>query len=226
MRLLARTRPNRHGLELEMLALPAERLGRGPRLQNEIDALVGHLARLLSDIGVGQMLVWRSAQKQDDDAPLAHRVEHRNLFGDAHRIGEWQQGPQKRDLGARQNLAQRARHDERVGRQHVGRVMMLRDADPVEAKLFGPAAVFDASPHAHARDFTVAISGRNGPNLQTRRRPAIGRRAKKRDLHTVSPRSRERSVSPALAAWEVKRIAHPKARPRAQGVDRRRATAT
>src|SRR5882672_10729212 len=85
MRLLQRTRPDGHGAVLEVAALPAERLRLRPRSENELHALVGSLPRLRRVEVVGQVLVRRSPQQPDDQAPLGQGVAHRQLLGNAHR---------------------------------------------------------------------------------------------------------------------------------------------
>ena len=97
MGLLQRARPDGDGPVLEVAALPAERLRFGPRLEDQLHALVGALPRLLRVEVVGHRLVGRPPQESHDQAPLGQGVEHRQLLGHAHRIAVRDDGAEQGD---------------------------------------------------------------------------------------------------------------------------------
>src|SRR3984893_9058465 len=69
-----------------MAALPAEGLRLGPRLEDQLHALGGALARLRWVEAEGQIFVGRPAQQPDDEATLRQIVEHCQFLGDLHRL--------------------------------------------------------------------------------------------------------------------------------------------
>jgi hypothetical protein len=65
MGLLQRARPDRDRAELEMTALPAERLRLRPRSEDQLHSLGGSLPRLRWVEAVGQVLARDTAQQPD-----------------------------------------------------------------------------------------------------------------------------------------------------------------
>ena len=96
---------------------------------------------LVREIGIGaRRVVFRAdaAHEAGDDAALRQIVEHRELFRDVDRVVHQRQGAaEDRDLDRLGALDQRA--GDQVGRRHqaVGGLVMLVDADRIEAELLG-----------------------------------------------------------------------------------------
>ena len=83
---------------------------------------------------------WRSLRRRAPDWPAARAA-------------------QERDLGMLHCLAERTGENQRIGREHEWRIMVLRDADPIEAELFRTPAVLDLAAKAPAGDLAVADGG-------------------------------------------------------------------
>ena len=98
-----------------MPALPAERLGLRPAAADQLQRLIETLARFGRVDVVGDVLIRRAAQHPGDDAPIGHRVHHRELLGDPDRVEDRDVGAEQGNLGALHNLAQRSGKDHRVG---------------------------------------------------------------------------------------------------------------
>ena len=84
------------------------------------------------------MLAADAAHEAGDDAAARHDVEHRDLLGDAQRMVAQRDGvAEDGDLGAAGAAHQRRGHQ--VGRRHraVGVLVVLVDAQAVEAELLG-----------------------------------------------------------------------------------------
>ena len=134
VRLVLRARPDRHRAVLEMPALPAEGLRLGPRLEDQLHPLVGTFARFLRVQVVAQVFVGRPAQQADHDAPRRQRVEHRQFLGDADRIAGRHDRAEQGDLDRIDAGGEPGGGDHRRRRQDARRVVVLGDADPVEAE--------------------------------------------------------------------------------------------
>ena len=86
MRLLHRQRPRIDHAQLVMLAFPAPRPRRGPGLDDQV---VGFLEALAVEGGIGvglQRLDAAAAHKARYQPPFRDHVDHRQLFGQPHRI--------------------------------------------------------------------------------------------------------------------------------------------
>ena len=143
VRLLLRLRPDRHGAILEVAPLPAERLRLGPRLEDQLHPLVGALARLLGVEVVAQIFVGRAAQQAEHKAARQHRIEHRQLLGDPDRVADRDDRAQERDLDVVDMAREVGRRERRRRGQDARRIMVLRQADPVEAQLLDKAGALD-----------------------------------------------------------------------------------
>jgi hypothetical protein len=146
-----------------MPALPAERLRLRPRLEDQLHPFVGALARLGRIQVVGQRLVRRAAQETDDQAPLRHRIEHRDLFGHAHRIALRHDRTEQCDLDLLQVGGQERRGDDRRRGQDPRRVVMLGDADPVEAEILDELEPLDHAAIGASAGLGVVDAGRHRP---------------------------------------------------------------
>src|SRR3546814_12287338 len=84
-------------------------------------------------------------------------------------------------------LDNRRCHDHRIGRHLIGRIMMLRDAHPVEAELLGCFNHMQVAGIRILSNVGITIFWRSWPYLNARRRTVIAGHAKIRYLHTPSP---------------------------------------
>ena len=193
MRLLQRTRPHRHRAIAEVAALPAEWVRLGPSLQDQLHALIGPFPGLLRVEVIGQRLVRRPAQQPDDQTPVRHGIEHRQFLGEAHRIavrndraeqGDFDLMDARRDIGG---------GDLRRRGQDARRIVVLRQADPIEAEFFR-----EGDPLDHPLKDPCALAGVIGggghrPDCRHVRRRLIAAGFEIRDFHDDTLRRISRS---------------------------------
>ena len=121
-----------------MLALEREWTWLRPRLDDEIMRFMEALMREIR-IDAGRVILGAdAAHEAADDAAAREVVEHRVFFGDVHRIALQRQGAaEDRDLDLLRALDKRA--GDEIGRRHqsIGVLVMLVDADAVEAEPLG-----------------------------------------------------------------------------------------
>src|SRR5207237_2472890 len=75
-----------------------------------------------------------AAQRQYDHSSMTELIEHRDLLGDADRVGDRNQWPKQRDSGSANDLRQRAGQWRNGRSENEGRVVMLGDTYPVESE--------------------------------------------------------------------------------------------
>ena len=134
MRLLQRLDLHRHVLELVVLAVPGQRLGR-ERLEDQLQPLGIDLLPVLGVLPVvGNLVGHRAAAETDLQPPAAHVIEHADFLQHPQRVMDRQridEGAEAQPLGAlrdrREEHAGRGRHAER-------REVMLGDVIGVEAR--------------------------------------------------------------------------------------------
>ena len=138
VRRLVGPRPQIDVVQAEMIAVEGERAGLGPRPDDQIVRLVEALVR---EIGVGAGgVVFRAdaAHEAGDDPAFRQIVEHREFFSDVDRVVHQRQGTaEDRDLYPLGALDQRAGDQVRRRHQPIRGLMMLVDADRIEAELLG-----------------------------------------------------------------------------------------
>ena len=134
-RLLHRPRPDVDVAKLGVLAVEREHVGLAPGAQDQLHALAILLAQRRRRLPVAVRRVHRRAdRKARDQPPAGHHVQHRHFLGDAgRRVVERDRIAHQHELDAGGPARQRRRHQ--VGRRHqaVGVLMVLVDADAVEA---------------------------------------------------------------------------------------------
>ena len=121
-----------------MVAVEGERAGLGPGPDDQIVRLVKPLMREIRVDPRGVVFRTDAAHEAGDDPALRQIVEHREFFRDVDRVVHQRQGAaEDRDLDPLGALDQRA--GDQVGRRHqpVGGLVVLVDADRVEAELLG-----------------------------------------------------------------------------------------
>ena len=173
--LLQRPRPHRHGTELVMAALPAKGLRLGPGLEDQFHAFGRALARFRRIEAIGQVFVGRSAQQPDDEAPLRQIVEHRQFFGDLHRVALRDDWAKHRDLylfRPRRHVGGRNRS---IRRQYPRRIMVLGDTDPVEAELLDIERPVDHALVSLGAGIGIVSRRRDGPFSRHCRRHLVAR---------------------------------------------------
>ena len=139
MRLLDRPRPQVHLPVLLEPAVPRERLGLGPRLEDQLAVLVVALAGL--DRRDGAVLIGVVAEpdrKAGDQPPAGDVVEQRVLLGDLQRLARLaerapEDGDRRVEAFRPRGVRHRRRHQVRVGRDVVRRLAVLGHAHAVEA---------------------------------------------------------------------------------------------
>ncbi len=183
MRLLQRTRPDRDRAELEVTALPAKGLRLGPGFEDQLHRLGGALARLGRVETVAQILAGDAAQQADPQAPRHQIVEHRQIFGDLHRVALRYDRAEHRDLYLLRMGREVGGRDGRGRRQPMRGIVVLGDADPVE-----PQALDELHPLDHAAiglhsGVAVIGVGRHRPFCRQSARRAVMRGLEKRDFH-------------------------------------------
>ena len=120
------------------MPLKGERAGLGPGPHDQVVRLGEALLRIGRIDAGGMIFGADAAHEAGDDAAAGEVVEHRVFFGDVQRIvHQRQRAAEDGDLGvldaARQRAGEHARH-----RHHaVGGLMVLVEADAVEAELVG-----------------------------------------------------------------------------------------
>src|SRR5215472_2219354 len=95
---------------MKMLALPAKWSWFGPRLDNQVVRFLESLAILCRSHIDRKLLDTDAAHKAGDHAPAGHQVEHRDLFGQPHRIV-----PQRDDVPKQQYFGMARALDESRG---------------------------------------------------------------------------------------------------------------
>ncbi len=138
MRRLVGPRPRVHVVEVIVLADIVERAGLGPGADDQVMRLGEALLRQARIDAHGVILGADAAHEARDEAAAREVVEHRVFFGDHQRIvHQRQRAAEDRDLGALDAARQRA--GEQAGRRHhaVGGLVVLVEADAVEAELVG-----------------------------------------------------------------------------------------
>ena len=133
VRLLERPRPRVDVAELEVLAIPLEGAGLRPGLDDQVVRLVEAVARLGRVEREGVVLGADPAHEAGDDAPAGDDVEQRDLLGHPQRmVAQRDRVAEDGDLARRARDEQRGHHVRR-GDVPVGGLVVLVDADPVEA---------------------------------------------------------------------------------------------
>ena len=190
MRLLQRARPDRYGPVTEMPALPAERLRLGPGFEDQLHPLVGAFAQLLRVEVVGQRLIGRAAQQADDQPPAGHGVEHGQFLGQPHRIAVRHDRAEQSEfylVHARRQIS--GGHRRRRG-QDARRIMVLGQADPIEAELLDEADPLDHAAIDVGAGGLIIGAGGHRPNRRHRLPATDSGRFRNRRLSWPRPRRR------------------------------------
>ena len=138
MRRLIGPRPRVHVVEVVVLADILERAGLGPGADDQVVRLGVALLRLRRIDPHRVIFGADAAHEAGDEAAARQVVEHRVFFGDHQRIVEERQRPaEDRDLGALDRAGQRAGEHARRRHHAVGGLVVLVEADAVEAEPVG-----------------------------------------------------------------------------------------
>ena len=162
-RRLLRARPDRNGAVLEIPALPAERLRLVPRLEDQLHALIGAFAGFRRVQVVAEIFVGGAAQQADDDASRRQCVEHRHLLGDADRVGGRHDRAEQGDLDLVDARGEPGGGDDRRRGENARGIVVLGDADPVEAQLLHELHALDHAAEGFGADGGVIGGGRHRP---------------------------------------------------------------
>ena len=205
MRLLQRPRPQVDVAQLRELAVEAEHLLGGPGLDDQVVRFQIFLAQQRRGFAVTEVGVHRGAdRKAGDQAPAAEHVEHREFLGHPNRrIVQRDRIAQHDQVGARGAPRQRRRHD--VGRRHhaVAVLMMLVDAQSVEASLIGELQRVEILVVKLMADLGVVEAARNiHPDaamllFEIVRQIPIGHQMEPREFHKSSPLAKFRCMPAA-----------------------------
>ena len=138
-RVLDRPRPDVHMAKLVVAPVPREGIGVRPGAANEVMRFLVLLARQRRYLPVAVIRVHRRADRETGDEPSARNaVEHREFFGDAHRrIVERDGIAEHHEADIRCPPRKPRRDDVRRGHDAVAVLVMLVDADAVEAERAG-----------------------------------------------------------------------------------------
>ena len=135
---LAGTRPRIDVIELIVLALIGERPGLGPGAHDQVVRLGEALLRLRRIDAHGVIFGADAAHEAGDEAAAREVVEHRVFLGNHQRIVEQRQrAAEDRELGALDAARERAGEHARDRHHAVGGLVVLVEADAVEAELVG-----------------------------------------------------------------------------------------
>src|SRR6516162_1913529 len=138
MRALIGPGPEVDVAQAEVVAVEGERTGLGPRPDDQIVRLVEALMRKIGVDTGGMVFRADAAHEAGDDPALRQDVEHRELFGYVNRVVHQRQRTAKdRDLDRLGALDQRAGDQVRRRHQAVCGLVMLVDADRIEAEFLG-----------------------------------------------------------------------------------------
>ena len=144
VRLLQRHRPRVHHAVLVVRALPAERPGLRPRLHDQVVGLLEALAVVGRVHAGGQLLLPAAAHEARDQPAARDHVDHRQLFGQPHRVvGQRQRVAEQDDLHPLGGGGQDRGEHVALGLHAERRVVVLVQHDAVEADLFGQPVVLE-----------------------------------------------------------------------------------
>src|SRR5436309_7646576 len=142
VRRLQRHRPRVHHAVLVVRAFPAERPGLGPRLHDQRVRLLEALAVVRGIDAGGELLLAAAAHEAGHEAPARDHVDHRQLFGQPHRVvGERQWVAEQHQLHAPGHGGQDRREHVALGLHAERRVVVLGEHDAVESDLLGQPVV-------------------------------------------------------------------------------------
>jgi hypothetical protein len=161
VRLLVRARHGVHVAVLVELAVERERLGGRPRLQDQLDALVVLRSQLAGVDAVRVARVHRGADGEaGNEAALAEHVDHRHLLGDTdRRVVERDRVAEHHDRGPLGAVGEHRGDEVRRGHQAVAVVVVLVDADGVEAALLGVHELLEVGGIRRGHDVAVEQAG-------------------------------------------------------------------
>ena len=111
-----RTRPDRHGTELVVPALPREGLGISQRFYDQVHAFQHPPTALRWVHTVGLVLIGRAPEEAYNQASIGQSVQHPQFFGDTDRVIKGQKLTQDGNLRFLAPLSHRRSHDRRVSR--------------------------------------------------------------------------------------------------------------
>jgi hypothetical protein len=132
-------------------------------LRIQLHTLGGAFARLDRVETVGQVLAGDAAQQPDHQAAGHKIVEHRQFLGDLHRVALRDDRAKHRDLDVLRVGRQMRRRNHRGRGQALWRVVVLGDANPVEAERLDILHPFDHAAIGLCSSFAVIGVGRHRP---------------------------------------------------------------
>ena len=163
MRLLQRLRPQVHVTQLGVLAVEREHVFGLPGLDDQIVSLVILLANRRGNFAVAEVGIHRGSDREARDQPSArNHVEHREFLGDANRrIVKRYRIPEHHQVGVARAPREGGRHDIRRRHQAVCILMMLVDAEPVEAHRVGVFQLIEVVVVEAMTDFRIVQIARD-----------------------------------------------------------------
>src|SRR6266853_1406859 len=183
MRFLQRFGPDRNLTVLEMLAFPAEGLGLGPGLEDQLHRLALTLPGFAGRNVVGEVLVRDAAHQSCDQPPAAHAVEHRVFLGDAYRIVEGHEVADHRDFHSLRGISKGPTDKIAVGHHPVRAEVVLVAPDPVEAATLRVDHAVDVRSVERARPLRVEVAVGVGPVVRFQLQMRVRHQVEKGEFH-------------------------------------------
>src|SRR5712671_6176169 len=183
MRFLQRFGPDRNLTVLEMLAFPAEGLGLGPGLEDQLHRLALALPGFAGRDVVGKVLVRDAAHQPGDQPPAAHAVEHRVFLGDADRIVERHEIADHRDFHSLRGISEGPADKIAVGHHPVRAEVVLVAPDPVEAATLRVDHAVDVRSVERARPLRVEVAVGKRPVVRFQLQMRVRHQVEKGEFH-------------------------------------------
>ena len=194
VRLLVGAGPEIDVFEMVVLALEGERPLLGPGADDEVMRLVEAVMRE-GRVGAHRIVLAADAADHAADQPPARdAVDHRVLFGERQRMLADAEGrSDDGELDPRGASRQRRRGDDRRGHDAVGVLVVLVDAEPVEAELLAVFELVEIAVVEFVPLLGVEIAvGQNHPCrpvflVVVEIEIGVGHQMKEKDLHRAHP---------------------------------------
>src|SRR6267378_2453056 len=183
MRFLHRFGPDRNLPIPEVLAFPAEGLGLGPGLEDQLHRLALALPGFAGRDVVGEVLVRDAAHQSRDQPPAAHAVEHRVFLGDADRIVEGHEIADHRDFHSLRGISEGPADKIAVGHHPVRAEVVLVAPDPVEAATLRVDHAVDVRSVERASPFRVEVAVGVGPVVRFQLQMRVRHQVEKGEFH-------------------------------------------
>ncbi len=171
---------------LVVRALPAERPFARPRRDNQIVRLLEAFAVVGGVDAVRELLLTAAADKAGDEPALRDHVDHRQLFGEPHRVfGERQRVAEEDDLCLLCHRGEDRGEDVAFRLHAERRVVMLVEHEAFDALLFGVDVMLEILVIEPAAGHRVEVLVREHQRGMAGLQPDIGRIGRHRLLGEI-----------------------------------------